>query len=66
MLTLKVLGITCEHCVATIRRAIGALEHVEAVDVDRESGTVAVRGRPDPKAVSSAVAEAGYEVGEAG
>jgi len=66
MLTLKVLGMTCDHCVAAIKRAVGALDHVESVEVDRQGGTVAVHGRPDPKAVSAAIAEEGYEVDDAG
>jgi len=58
---------TCEHCVAAVRRSLFALDGVEAVDVeltvDGESTvTVVSAAPPDRRVVRSAVAAAGYRL----
>lgn len=60
--TWTVTGMTCGHCVASVREEVGALEGVENVDVVLETGAVTVTSsRPiDPGAMAAAVAEAGY------
>ena len=65
--TYTVTGITCDHCVASVRDEIGKVDGVTSVGVELASGTVTVESeRPvDPAAVSAAVAEAGYEVAPA-
>lgn len=58
-----VRGMTCEHCVASVREEVGELAGVSAVEVDLESGRLAVSGEGFSDAdVAAAVAEAGYEV----
>ena len=61
--TYTVIGMTCEHCVLSVREEVSEIDGVEAVDVDLASGRLRVRGaRISDAAVSDAVAEAGYEV----
>jgi copper chaperone len=60
--TYTVEGMTCGHCVASVREEVGELEGVEAVDVDLATGRVTVTGDVDDAAVRAAVDEAGYEV----
>lgn len=62
--TYTVTGMTCAHCVASVREEVGAIPGVEAVEVDLASGRLAVSsGAPlEDAAVRAAVAEAGYEV----
>lgn len=62
--TVTVQGMTCGHCVAAVRQEVGQIPGVTDVDVDLESGVVAVasEGDLDPAAVAAAVDEAGYEV----
>lgn len=62
--TYVVTGMSCEHCVASVREEIGKLDGVESVEVELASRVVTVESdRPlDPAAVSEAVDEAGYEV----
>jgi copper chaperone len=62
--TYAVTGMSCEHCVASVREEIGKLDAVTGVDVELAIGVVTVHSdRPvDPAAVSEAVDEAGYEV----
>jgi copper chaperone len=51
--TYTVSGMTCGHCVASVRDEVGRVDGVTAVDVQLATGTVTVESeRP----------EAGYEV----
>ena len=60
--TYTVNGMTCGHCVLSVREEVGELDGVTAVHVDLPSGRLVVRGTADAAAVRAAVAEAGYEV----
>lgn len=56
-------GMTCGHCRAAVLEEVGAVSGVAEVDVDLESGRMAVRGEDvDDGAIAAAVAEAGYAV----
>jgi copper chaperone len=58
-----VQGMTCSHCVLSVREEVSAVDGVSAVDVDLASGRVTVTGADlRDEAVGAAVAEAGYEV----
>jgi copper chaperone len=63
MRTYTVTGMTCSHCVASVHEEVSEVAGVTDVDVDLDSGRLAVTG-PDVSddAVRAAVAEAGYEV----
>lgn len=61
--TLTAPDISCGHCVATVKEAVGNLDGVRQVDADAETKRVAVTF--DPSRVSlarieAALAEAGY------
>jgi copper chaperone len=61
--TYKVLGMTCNHCVASVQEEVSELPGVEQVQVDLDSGLLTVDGPAiDDEAVRAAVGEAGYEV----
>ena len=62
MLHLIVSGMTCDHCVAAVRRAARSVPGAGTVSVDLERGEVAIAGDPDANAVRLAIAEEGYEV----
>jgi copper chaperone len=58
-----VSGMTCSHCVASVREEVAEVAGMETVDVDLASGRLTVAGTGiDDAAVRAAVAEAGYEV----
>ena len=58
-----VQGMTCAHCVLTVREEVSEVPGVSAVEVDLASGRLTVTGvQVDEQAVRSAVADAGYEV----
>ena len=65
MLTLKVAGMTCGHCVAAVSAAVSAVPGAGKVSVDLATGVVRAEGRPDQEAVRAAVAGEGYEVVDA-
>ena len=60
-----VLGMTCAHCVASVREEVGEVPGVRGIELDLESGRLAVTGDGvEDAAVRAAVTEAGYEVAE--
>lgn len=60
MLKLKVEGMTCNHCVMAVKRALLQVPGVEKAEVSLEKGEAWVEGKADPKALLQAVAEEGY------
>jgi len=60
--TYTVTGMTCGHCVASVKEEVGAVAGVESVDVELEGGRLTVTGDVSADAVRAAVEEAGYEV----
>jgi copper chaperone len=66
--TYTVTGMTCGHCVASVREEVGEVPGVSGVDVDLLAGRVVVTAeRPvDDAAVRAAVEEAGYQLEGAG
>jgi copper chaperone len=65
-IVLKVNGMTCGGCVASVTRVLRALPGVEEVAVALDRGTATVTFDPrrsDLPAFKRAVEEAGYDVG---
>jgi copper chaperone len=61
--TYSVAGMTCDHCVLSVREEVSEVAGVTGVDVDLPTGRLTVQGQAvDDGAVRAAVAEAGYEV----
>jgi copper chaperone CopZ len=61
--TYTVTGMTCAHCVLSVREEVSEVAGVGALDIDLATGRLAVRGDGvDDAAIAEAVTEAGYEV----
>jgi copper chaperone len=60
MLKLKVEGMTCNHCVMAVKKALSRVPGVERAEVSLERGEALVEGNADPKALIRAVEEEGY------
>ena len=61
--TYTVSGMTCSHCVLSVREEVSEVAGVSDVDVDLASGRLTVTGESvSDEAVKAAVADAGYEV----
>ncbi len=61
--TYTVTGMTCSHCVLSVREEVEEVAGVTAAEVDLATGRLTVRGEGfTDDAVAAAVAAAGYEV----
>lgn len=60
---LKVEGMSCNHCVMAVKRALTGIDGVGAVEVDLEQGEVRVVGEAlSNDALKAAIDDAGYDV----
>ncbi|MDR0553519.1 MAG: copper ion binding protein [Treponema sp.] len=62
---LKVEGMSCEHCVKAVTRALESLPGLAGVAVELKSGTVSFRfdpGKTSLKDIEAAIDDAGYTV----
>ncbi|MBW0270933.1 cation-transporting ATPase [Nocardia sp. MH4] len=64
--TYTVTGMTCGHCVSSVKQEIGKIDGVTSVDVDLASGLVKVDSTNEltESEVAAAVDEAGYALAE--
>ncbi|MFW5952394.1 MAG: heavy-metal-associated domain-containing protein [Gemmatimonadota bacterium] len=65
---LNVSGMTCNHCVHSVKEALEQVAGVCSARVDLEGGTVVVDyddALTSPRELTTAVAAAGYEADEA-
>jgi len=62
--TYTVKGMTCGHCVGSVKEEVGQVAGVTGVDVDLQSGrlTVTSQNPVDEALIKDAVDEAGYEL----
>jgi copper chaperone len=61
--TYTVVGMTCDHCVLSVTEEVAEVAGVDQVDVDLQTGRLAVSGGDFADAdVAAAVEAAGYEV----
>jgi copper chaperone CopZ len=61
--TYTVQGMTCNHCVLSVREEVAEVPGVVEVDVELEAGRLTVAGAAlDDASIRAAVAEAGYQV----
>ncbi|MDR3333169.1 MAG: copper chaperone CopZ [Synergistaceae bacterium] len=63
--TLNVEGMSCEHCVKAVNKAVGGLDGVSGVDVSLEKNTVAVTfdsGKVTVDKIKSEIEDQGYDV----
>lgn len=62
--TYTVTGMTCEHCVGSVRTEVSAIPGVTDVKVELSSGAVTVTSEApiDLETIRASVDEAGYEL----
>lgn len=65
--TVTVTGMTCQHCVSSVKEEVGEIAGVTSVNVDLESGRVDIESEVplEKSVVSEAVQEAGYQLADA-
>ena len=60
--TYSISGMTCQHCVMSVREEVAEVAGVAGIDIDLGAGRLTVTGETyDHDAICAAVAEAGYE-----
>jgi len=62
---LKVEGMSCQHCVMSIKKAVGAVEGVDQVDVDLKAKQVTVNYDPNqvvPEGIRTVIEDQGYDI----
>ena len=64
--TVTVTGMTCGHCVSSVREEISEIPGVTGVEVDLASGRVDIESNTsiDSAAIAAAVDEAGYKIAD--
>jgi copper chaperone len=62
--TLKVKGMSCQHCVMSVTKALGQLEGIRNVQVDLAKGEVRFDNSKEVASsrIEKAIEDAGYEV----
>ena len=61
MITLKIQGMTCNHCVSHVKEALASVPGVQGPVEVSLSGEARVPGAAAPEALVAAVVEAGYD-----
>jgi len=66
MKSIKIQGMSCQHCVMAVTKALGAIDGVSNVQVDLKSGVATYEEvKPvDAQVVVQAIKKAGYDVVE--
>ncbi len=61
---LKVKGMSCQHCVMSVTKALGQLEGIQNVQVDLQKGEVRFENTKEVAMdrITKAITDAGYEV----
>ncbi|MCC6474101.1 MAG: cation transporter [Burkholderiales bacterium] len=58
---IKVTGMTCQHCVRSVHKALEKVPGVKSVEVSLEHSRATVAGDADGGALVAAVKEEGYQ-----
>jgi copper chaperone len=66
MKSIKIKGMSCQHCVMAVTKALGALDGIKDIKVDLKSGMATYEEvkAVDSVAVAAAIKKAGFEVVE--
>lgn len=62
MATVKIKGMSCQHCVASIMNALNTIPEIANVQVDLKKGEASFEGGVDVEAVKAKIQGIGFEV----
>ncbi len=60
--SVKIKGMSCQHCVGSVKDALEKVEGIENVEVDLDSGVAKFDGITAPENLESAITAIGFEV----
>lgn len=62
MATVSIKGMSCQHCVASTKKALEGIPGIANVKVDLEKGEASYEGDVDTKVIQEAITKIGFEV----
>ncbi|PMS33291.1 copper chaperone [Trinickia symbiotica] len=62
MIEFQVEGMSCQHCVAAVTKAVRALDANARVQIELENGLVRIESKEAADRLGAAIGEAGYTV----
>jgi len=62
MTTIKIKGMSCQHCVNSVRKALETISGISNVRIDLSTGEATFDGKVDLQTVKEAIAKIGFEM----
>ena len=62
MPTVKIKGMSCGHCVASVKEALEKVPGTQDVEVSLDNAEARYNGYADPEAIRDAISRIGFEV----
>lgn len=62
MATIQIKGMSCQHCVASVTKALEELPGISDVQVKLDSGEALYQGEVDEQKIRQAIDNIGFEV----
>ncbi|MBU4326576.1 MAG: heavy-metal-associated domain-containing protein [Proteobacteria bacterium] len=62
MTTIKIKGMSCQHCVGSTKKALEAIPGISNVQIDLEKGEATFDSKVDSQTVNEAITKIGFEV----
>ena len=62
MATVKIKGMSCQHCVGSVTKALTAIPGISNVQVDLQKGEARFDGDIDSDLVKKAISKIGFEI----
>jgi copper chaperone len=62
MITIKIKGMSCQHCVNSARKALEAVPGISNIQIDLAKGEATFDGEVDIQTAKEAIAKIGFEV----
>lgn len=62
MATIQIKGMSCQHCVASVTKALEELPGISDVQVNLDSGEALYQGEVDEQKIRQAIDNIGFEV----
>ena len=59
---IRVKGMNCPHCLASVSKALKAIDTISDIQVDLDSGRASYTGKADMAGIKAAISAIGFEV----
>lgn len=60
--TIKIKGMSCQHCVGSTKKALEAIPGISNVQINLKKGEATFDGKVDSQTVNEAITKIGFEV----